>query len=235
MVLNEGGVPPVAPYNPYYVRDPQGWAIQQERQSHNQALYTLGEYCIFILMWHLQDYQKGYVARCKRCNASGKLLDDAAAVYGQASTAQCPDCFGTTFEGGWKAMIVRPAIITDTDQTEKTTDHGVTYPSDLSVESTVDFRIRDGDYMLRFNGDRYYLRAPRRNTLRTGFFSPTQSGMAIDYNQARASLEDRKASVAYQIGPDDQMVRDLLQRGRYWPEKFNDFDTARGPLIPPED
>lgn len=225
--------PEVGDAQPYYVRDTQGWSVEQERQRHNQALWQVGEYGMFALMWHYQDFEAGLVTRCSRCqgtSGSKEAIIDAA--YRQPTQNRCPVCFGTTFEGGFKALIVRPAIFSDTDEGESLQARGVVNPQDIDVESTTDFRVRSGDYVFRGDGDRFQLRAPTRVQLRTGFGPVSQSNAAIGYTHARASYEDPRASVAYSIGPSAEDLRSILGRGRHYPMDFSDVEIIRAPLIP---
>jgi hypothetical protein len=221
----------------YYVRDTQDWAISQERQRHNQALLSVGEYAMFALMWHIQDYEAGLVGHCTRCYGPtpGANQDVIASVYKQATQNRCPDCYGTTYEGGYKALIVRPSIFSDTDEGETFSQRGVVHSSDINVETTIGFRVRSGDYVFRANGDRFRLRVPERITLRTGFALPSQSGHAIGYNNARASLEDPNASVAYDIGPSNAALRQILTQVTHTPYDFSAIEVIRGPLIPAND
>lgn len=225
---------------PYYVREEQDWAVEQERQRHSQALYSYGEYAMFCLMWHVRDFEAGLVQRCSRCRGDGSnaVRVGIADAYNQPTQARCPNCYGTTFEGGFKAQIIRPCIFSDADEDEQKLARGVMNPQDLSVESTTDFRVRSGDYVFRATGDRFYLRVPNRLTLRTGFAVPHQSSMAIGYNHARANQEDR-TSVAYDIltpGIDPpQTLVGLLNTANRIPIDFDNYEIIRGRLIPPED
>ena len=216
---------------PYYIRETQPWAIEQERRRHNEALWYLGENAMFALMWHLEDFQNNLVERCPTCYESqGRIAE----VYGQANEARCPDCFGTTFEGGFKALIIRPAIFSDSDEGETRHSRGVVHPNDLTIESTPDFRIRTGDYAFRINGDRFYLRVPERVTLRTGFASPTQADTAIGYNHANAAQED-PASVAYRVPPANDEVGMILSHVARIPRDWGTYEVIRAPLIPDEE
>jgi hypothetical protein len=221
-------------FRPYYVRDRQPWAVQQERQRHTQAMFTVGEYAMFALMWHLQDFQNGLVARCPRCYSQSpdSRQEKIAKVYQQPIQNKCPVCFGTTFDGGFKALIVRPTIFSDTDESEILKDRGIVHPDDVQVESTVDFRVRQNDYVFRASGDRWQLRVPQRVTLRTGFDPPLQSQSAITYNHASAQLEDPVASVAYKIGPNKAMLRSILSRHSRYPIDFSQYEIIRSSLIP---
>lgn len=228
--------PPPGDVQPYYVRDRQGWGVEQERQRHEQALYQIGEYAIFALMWHLKEFQAGLVGRCLRCTGTpGSKQSIIQDVYKQPTQNRCPDCFGTTYEGGYRALIVRPAIFSDTDESERQQARGVVNPEDLTVESTTDFRVRDGDYIFRGDGDRFQLRAPTRIQLRTGFGQTNQTNSAIGYNHARAAYEDPNASVAYDMPPSNDDIADILYRGRFAPADFSDVEVIRGPLIPEGD
>lgn len=213
---------------PYYIRESQAWAVEQERRRHNQALWMVGETTMFALMWHIEDFQEGLVERCRTCYDSQGAIAD---VYGQSDQNKCLDCFGTTFDGGFKAIIIRPAIFSDTDEGETFHGRGVIHPNDLAIESTPDFRVRNGDYCFRATGERYYLRVPERITLRTGYGLPTQQDMAIGYNHSNAQVEDPTA-VSYLIPPPQDEVNSLLRRASRIPRDWSSFETIRAPLIP---
>lgn len=216
---------------PYYIREPQNWAIEQERRRHNEALWYVGENTMFVLMWHLEDFLDNLVGRCPTCYESqGRIAN----VYGQSDEYKCLDCFGTTFEGGFKALIVRPAIFSDSDEGETRDRRGVVHPQDLTIESTPDFRVRTGDYCFRVTGDRYYMRVPERITLRTGFGHATQTETAIGYNHANAAVEDPD-SVAYLIPPANDEVSQILNRSSRVPRDWSTFEVIRAPLIPSSD
>src|ERR1043165_6197117 len=122
---------PVSPTGvlPRHTRQVENWAIEQERYRHDLPLYTLGEYTIFYLMWTLLDFEAGHVTRCARCySTSGTVANREANVYNQPSINRCPDCFGTTFEGGYRARIVRPALWSDNDESEKQDRRGTIHP-----------------------------------------------------------------------------------------------------------
>lgn len=213
---------------PYYVREKQDWAIEQERRRHNQALWYVGENTMFVLMWHLDDFKDHLVNRCPTCYESQGMITE---VYAQSDEYKCQDCFGTTFEGGFKAIIVRPAIFSDTDEGETKHSRGVVHPNDLSIDSTPDFRVRTGDYCFRQNGDRFFLRVPERITLRTGFGDPSQTGTAIAYNHANAAVEDA-SNVSYIIPPSEAEVSGILSRSSRIPRSWSSYEIIRAPLIP---
>ena len=216
---------------PYYVRETQGWAVEQEHMRHNQALWSIGEYACFLLLWHIQDFEAGLVQRCLTCyQPRGKIAE----AYGQPSQNKCPNCLGTTFEGGYRALIFRPAIFTDTDESEQIAQRGVVHANDVSIDSTSDFRVRTGDYCFRQNNDRYYLRVPNRITVRTGFSHPAQAAAAIGYNHSRATLED-PGTISYLAPPTEFELASILSMTSRKPVDFSEYEIIRGPLIPDDD
>jgi hypothetical protein len=232
--IPQPSIPVNGPGNRLYVRAPQNWAVDQERYRHDQALYSLGEYTIFYLMWSLLDFQAGLVTRCARCyGTSGSLDNRKAKVYNQPTINRCPDCFGTTFEGGFRARIVRPALWADNDEAEKLERQGVVHPETASVESTWDFRMRQGDYFIRADGSRWRLpTSPRRTTLRSGYAHPAQADAAITYAQMQARLEE-EGTVVYDLPPTSKIgIHTLLTQGADFPRSFGAFEIVRAPLIP---
>lgn len=218
---------------PYFLRQKQDWAVQQERQRHAEALYFVGEMVCIILMWHEIDFQEGLVQRCQTCyNTPNPLNNRITAVYNQPTRNLCPDCFGTTFEGGYRARIVRPAILTDTDETERQDRKGSMHPFSMNMETTWDFRSRAGDYMLRSDGSRWRLSDPQRITLRAGFAHPAQATSAITYTNIRAQYEE-STTVAYIIPPTDpNQLNAVLTAVSFFPPDFSSFEDIRADLIP---
>ncbi|WP_428957942.1 hypothetical protein [Streptomyces sp. cg35] len=209
-----------------YVRSQQNWAVDQERLRHDQALHYMGENALFCLLWTARDHEAGLVGLCPVCAS-----DRIAKAYGQASRATCPSCFGTRFEGGYRALIVRPAVFTDADDSQSFTARGVVAPQEVHLETTSDFRVHSGDYAMRATGERLQLRAPQRTTLRTGFGTPYQRDVATGYNLSRAAVEDPE-SVAYLIPPNTDDLIEILSRTGPTPPAFADIEIIRAPLIP---
>lgn len=209
-----------------YVRSQQNWAVEQERLRHSQALWSLGENVLFCLLWTARDHDQGLVGLCSVC-----ANDRISQAYGQPSRNKCPSCFGTRFEGGYRALIVRPAIFTDADDSQSFTARGTVAPQEVHLETTSDFRAHSGDYAMRATGERLQLRAPQRTTLRTGFGTPHQSEDGTAYNLARAAVED-STSVAYTIPPATDSLVTILSRSGATPPSFADIEVIRAPLIP---
>lgn len=240
--------PPPGQPQPAWQRDVEGWAVARERLNHVQALWQYGELAIFALLWSPLDLTAGLVQRCYRCwqgDEDSTLLQIAeaaiAAAYGQGNQYACPVCYNTTLalpEGssaapGLRALLVRPAMWTEVDRAQSRQAKGVMQSSSPSIESTPDFRVRNGDYAFRSDGTRFSLKVPRRVTLRTGFATPWQAAAAITYNMMSAALED-PATVAYQVPPGAAVVAQILGTYTRVPAGYGWAEIINGPLIPGE-
>jgi hypothetical protein len=239
--------PPPRPL-PAWQRDVEGWAIARERQVHVQALYQYGELTFFALLWHIQDFEAGLVPRCYRCwhgdpdvPALQAPEQQIAAAYGQGNQYACPVCYNTTFslpEGtsaitGLRALIVRPSIYTEFDKGQSRQAKGVFVTAGNHIESTPDFRVRNGDYAFRSDDSRFELRAPDRTTLRTGFATPWQATAAITYNLMRANLAD-PLTIAYLIPPTGAQLLEILGTYTRVPVDYGWTEVVNAPLIPEE-
>lgn len=211
----------------YHLPDPQRYAANQESQRHDQALYSFGEYSMFILFWNIDDFNEGTVARCPECYvAYGKI----AQAYGQPANSRCGTCYGTTFDGGFKAKIVRPSLWDFNLDDYRDGARGQVTVATSSVQSTSDFRMSSGDIIIRADGVRWMVRSVGTNHLRTGFEMPTSDRSAIGYNYGQVSREDED-SVLYEIPPltpDAQRLLDIS--GSRYPQDFSALEIVRAPL-----
>jgi hypothetical protein len=241
--------PPPSQPQPTWARDIEGWAVARELQVHAQALWQYGEMAIFALMWHVLDFELGLVGRCYRCWRGdpdpyrAQAPEQAiAAAYGQGNQYACPVCYNTTFalpQGssdvpGVRALICRPALFNDYDREQSRNARGVFNNSTMDLESTPDFRVRNGDYCLRADNSRWQLNVPRRVSVQTGFSHPWQATSAITYNLAAASLED-PLTTAYQIPPAPELLAKILGTYTRIPADYSWTEVINGPLIPGED
>jgi hypothetical protein len=246
---------------PSWERDVQRFAVVQERQRHAQALWQYGELVMFALMWKPEDIAAGLAQRCTRCYTPSQVINDLppgttpplgwptasaeaqiSSAYGQGTQFRCLLCFGTQVIAagsvkvpGVRALLVRPAVLTDTDQNQQRTARGVVNTGSVQVQSTPDFRVNTLDYLFRSDGRRYQLSVPARTTLRTGFGSPWQAATAVSYNISSASLEDADASVAYVIAPLAAELAQVLGTYTRIPADYAWAEQVNGPLIPGED
>ena len=211
---------------PYHLPDRQQYAIDQERMRHSQALYAYGEYALFCLMWRRVDFDAGLVAACPRCAVPHGIIAD---VYQQAAESKCPVCFGTAYEGGFKALLVRPSMWDYTEEAHSNVTRGAMVTQTASVQTTHDFRMRTGDFIFRVDGSRFQIRTVSSNHLRTGF-SPSQND-ALGFNFGTVVREDED-SVAYLIPPTNDVLEDLLEVATVArkPVDWSAIEVIRGPL-----
>lgn len=218
---------------PHHLPDPQNWAIDQERMRHDQALYEFGEYVFFILMWNEIDLKAGRVARCTRC-FGGTIVDErVAAVYKQPVESSCPECWGTTFEGGYKARIVRPSLWDFSEDRDSNGRRGFTVNATGAIQSTSDFQMRSGDHVVRGDGTRWMVQSLSAPHLRTGFQTPTNIGNTVAFNYGNAVKEDPSATV-FLMPPaltPSQLFAILNPAHPHYPVDFSDQEDIRGPLM----
>lgn len=216
---------------PYWLPDTQPWAVQQERMRHNQAMFSWGEYAMFVLLWDVDDFEAGLIGRCSVCYLPyGKVSE----TFNQPAKRKCLNCFGTTFEGGYKAKVVRPSMWDVAPDINRLTPHGEVLIETLRVQSTSDFRMRRGDYILRGDGTRWQVRdIAAADTLETGFGPSNDENALVAYNYRNASRED-ESSVVYLIPPIAVTeLRNILHiaAGSRFPADFSAVDEIRGGLL----
>lgn len=181
---------------PHWKQQPQRWAGGQMVNAHDETLYRYGEMVLFTLMWRPLDYERGLVGHCPTCYLSSR----SAQAFQQPTERKCPDCFGTTFEGGFRAQIVRPALISDRNVDDLDTARGTLTTDSLQVDTTADFTLHGGDYLFRADNARYQCESMSEVVLRSGFAEP-RSEESFGGTIPAAHLED-PSSVAYLIPPD---------------------------------
>lgn len=217
---------------PYPVRqwhpDPQEYALAIQRANQAQALASYGEYSMFVLMWKNEDFRAGLVGRCTECMEAG---DKIAEAYGQADQERCATCFGTTYEGGFKARIVRPALWTLQDvENREEARRGVELVRTARVQSSSDFRLRTGDYIFRSSGERWRVQGIDSDSIKTGFHRGAKDRTRIGYNLGTV-VREHEASVAYIIPPTNEQLEALDVWDIRVPQKYDDLEEIRGPLI----
>lgn len=207
------------------IYDTQEHALVQEQFHHEEALWRFGEYTIFVLMWTLADLNAGRTTRCTTCFTSNDITE----VYNQPTKRRCPDCYGTTFEGGYRARIVRPGIWEASDTESDESRRGQINTGSATVQTTMDFHWHSGDYAIRADNSRWQVGSLQSELLDTGF-EPSTARTALAYT-VRATLED-PSSVAYDIPPTSPAdVALLARRLDRAPHLFADIEDVRGPLL----
>jgi hypothetical protein len=155
---------------PPYQR-PEHYAVEQEILRHDDAVNWYGEMTAFIQWWHVDDFVNGLVARCTRCfpwqDSDERRIAEA---FEQASQTKCPVCYGTTFEGGYKAITYAPAIWSPgPESSDAIGRHGDHYVRSAQVQPSSIVKLRDGDTAVRLDGTRWRLASPLEGELSTGF------------------------------------------------------------------
>jgi hypothetical protein len=176
----------------YVVPDPKNWEVENERARHDQALYRLGEYGIFVLMWQMQDFTLGLVGRCKTCYVPQGAVED---TWKQAAYFKCPDCLGTSFEGGYKAILVRPSLWNWNEPVQQQDKRGVIDTDVAQVQTTGDFRLQPKDYIIRGDGSRWQAQNIEGEHLDTGFGTQAGAWNAISFNYANVTREDESSPI----------------------------------------
>lgn len=208
----------------------QPYAEAQFRDhSHDAALFKFGEWAMFVLMWRPQDEVAGRVTRCSICyEGEGR----AARAYKQGAREKCPSCFGTTFEGGYRARVIRPALFTDHVRDSSDGPRGALATDSLTVDTTSDFTFHHGDYIFRAGNGRYQAEEKGVVTIRSGFGNPDDL-RSVAGTIAVSRLED-PASVVWMIPPEQTVVETILRRpiSEHLPPDLHSFEvTDRGPVL----
>ena len=212
----------------FSARDPQDWAVDQVRARHTDALFQWGEYDIFVLLWRAEDFEAGLVGRCPVCWGGGAAEARMAEAFRQPVRRDCLDCLGTTFEGGYKAKIVRPALWSLSAEADRSPVRGEASTRTAQVESSSDFRMRIGDYILRADNTRWQVQNYSPFYLSTGFQTATRERNIIGFNMGQVTEED-PSSVAFLIPPIGTAITDLLDISHVrFPREFAEIEVYRG-------
>jgi hypothetical protein len=137
-----------------------------------------------VALWHIEDFNAGLVTRCAECYLP---YGEIAEAYGQSARARCPTCFGTTFQGGFRARVYRPTMFGPVEQSDDGQKHGVTKRVSATIHTTSDVQLRDGDIIIRRNGTRWQISSPSVQEITTGF-GPSYD--QIDRSSLTAFRED---------------------------------------------
>lgn len=190
---------------PYLASQPQQWASSTVESSHSEALFSYGELALFVLMWRTVDFDAGLVSHCTVC--FGGAQSRQAAAFDQATQNRCPSCFGSTYDGGYRAQVKRPILMADRNSEITERERGVVSTDSINFETTGNITVHNGDYLFRFDGSRYRCDEKNEVIVRTGFVGPdgvdTISGTSV------AHLES-STSVAYLIPPTESALKTML-------------------------
>jgi hypothetical protein len=213
--------------------DANRYDVQQERQRHIEALYRYGEYAMFVLMWNLRDFEKGLVARCSTCHGvSNSVQDRIADVYQQAQQDRCPNCLGTTFEGGWKAKIVRPSLWDFGEDVDAEGRRGITISAQASVQSTHDFQMHSGDGIMRGDGVRWVVQGISTHHIRVGYEVPLSTRNIIAFNFGNV-VRANETDAIYDVEPknSEDLIEMLDIHRPRTPVDFSSHDEFRAGAV----
>mgnify|MGYP000923039949 CR=1 FL=1 len=216
----------------------QPYAREHERRAHEEVLTAYGEMTLFVLMWTLADFEAGRVERCSRCQviASDDSNTNAEMIFEtfkQPAEDRCPNCLGTTFEGGWKAKIVRPAIWDYSEERWDKNQRGYVTNLDARIQTGADFVLADRDYAFRADGTRWRAKGGTTDRIHDGFGTPSRVDSNLGYAYGTVVRED-ETSIAFDIEPKTRTeLTNLLDVvGEHWPRDYSTVDQIRGPVLP---
>jgi hypothetical protein len=172
---------------------PTTYDIEQEQQRHDDAIHWLGEMSCFVLWWHAEDFMDGLVARCSDCYIP---YGDVAEAYRQPSQKKCPTCYGTSFEGGIKRLLYRPALWSTTPEMEGEVRRGNVEIVRGTIEMLSNISCRQGDVVVRPDGSRWRMGQPKWQEITTGFGSQKGVASLRIGSSAQVTLED-PSTVSY--------------------------------------
>ncbi len=170
------------------------YAFDQEVQRHDDAVHWFGEMTAFILWWHVHDFEAGRVGRCTECYVP---LGDITDVFKQTPIQKCPNCYGTTFDGGIRAILYRPAIWSTGVIDGKVHRRGEVSLDSGSIQMVSSFVARGGDVAVRPDGTRWRLSQVNGPELSTGF-GPRPNVDATIRSVGSVTL-DEETSVSYMV------------------------------------
>lgn len=115
------------------------YAVRMARQSIRDSLMSHGEECVLFHMYHVNEVDKT-VQRCPVCYDS---------VYKQGEKFNCPQCYGTTFDGGVKDVYRAWGLFTDANDEETFGKRGFWHPIASSIHTEWQPDLWQRDYVAR--------------------------------------------------------------------------------------
>lgn len=212
---------------PFWLPQPHRFTVRHERQHHDEVLYAYGEYAFLILWWNVVDHANGLVERC-HCFEG----DPIAQAYGQTSDPDCGDCYGTTFEGGIRARVVRPILFGSAPEDHTEEQRRGTYETSRgTLQWTSDVRVRRGDIVVQSDNTRWQVGQVDEGKLQHLFQTPTSDRTIVAWS-APATRED-PAAPAYDVPPTDPAtILSILDPSRpHFPVDFLQHEEINGPLV----
>jgi hypothetical protein len=171
---------------PLVVKQREIWAEIDQQRFHSETLEWYGEQCVVRQVWRAEDAVLGLVDYCQVCQDSPNPTTPSASiqrrvsnVYRQTGNSYCYNCYGTTFNGGFKITNYHLYMLaSDTPQLRQNLTTGQFWKENPSVQFAWYPEIRVGDLVVRVNqwngdspaltGDRFIVSSVNVQTIRTG-------------------------------------------------------------------
>ena len=168
------------------VKQREIWAEIDQQRFHNEALQWYGEECIVRQLWRAEDAAMGLVTYCQTCQDSpnpskptASIQSRVSNVYRQTGNSYCPDCYGTTFTGGFKTTCYHLYMLAaDTPEVRSNLSTGQFWKQNPNVQFAWYPEIRVGDLVVRVSAwsgdnptattDRFIVSTVNVQTVRTG-------------------------------------------------------------------
>jgi len=155
---------PPATTLPYQIESPllvvkqrDTFAEINQQRFHDETLQWFGEECIVRLLWRAEDAAAGLVTYCQTCqdspnpsNPSSSVQSRLSNVYKQSGNSYCPECFGTTFTGGFQPTAYHLYMLaSDIEDVRKNLSTGQFWQQNPRVQFSWYPQIRQGDLIAR--------------------------------------------------------------------------------------
>jgi len=168
------------------VKQREIWAEVDQQRFHSEALQWFGEQIIVRQLWRAEDAAIGLVDYCQQCqdspnptNPSASVQSRVSSVYRQSGNSYCPNCFGTTFNGGFKTTCYHLFMLAaDTAQERANLSTGQFWRNNPTIQMSWFPEIRVGDLLVRVLswdgdtptalGERFEVSTVNVQTVRTG-------------------------------------------------------------------
>jgi hypothetical protein len=127
------------------------------QRFHDETLQNFGEQCLLRLLWRAEDFTAGLVGRCIVCQDSESPISPdvavqqrVAKVYGQSGNSYCPNCYGTSFNGGFQNIVYQLFMLAaDTPDKRNNQVVGQFWNQNPRVQFSWYPQIRQGDLVAR--------------------------------------------------------------------------------------
>lgn len=164
---------------------------------HNDAIHWYGEMSCFLSWWRPSDFDAGMVDRCSTCTAG--VDAEIFEAYKQPHKTKCPNCYGTTFEGGLRKLLYRPAIWDLTPIKHSLERRGEVEQIRGTIQTLSNIDLYEGDVVVRRDGTRWRMEQPYWQEITTGFGS--QQGNASERLRGRSNitLAEAEADPSYLV------------------------------------